>query len=82
MRLAKQTADQIQDVYFKSKAYCAIATAQVKTDANQTLRLAKQTADQMQSVALKLIRYCDIATEQAKINPKDAKQTADHSIQW
>ena len=43
LRLAKQTADQIEDVFWKSEAYCAIATEQAKTnpeDANQTLILA------------------------------------------
>ncbi|MBE32528.1 hypothetical protein CL647_00060, partial [bacterium] len=54
--LAKQTADLIQFDYMKSKAYCAIATVQAKSnpeEANQTLRLAKQTAEHIQDDNLK-----------------------------
>ena len=79
-RLAKQTADKIQDDYNKSKAYRAIATVQAKTnleDANQTFRLAIETADQIQDDDWKSRAYFAIVTAQAKTDPENAKQTAD-----
>ena len=71
LRLAKQTADQIQHVVLKSKAYCDIATEQAKTNPEA----AKETADQIEDGYWKSQAYCAIATAQAKTNSVDANQT-------
>ena len=76
--LAKQTAERIQDDNIKSKAYCAIATIEAKSNseaANQTLILAKQTAERIHDDYMKSKTYCAIATEEAKLNPEEANQT-------
>ena len=58
LRLAKQSADHIEDVYERSKAYCAIATEQAKINPEE----AKQTADHIQDVYWKLEAYCAISS--------------------
>ena len=66
------------EYYFKSSVYCAIATAQAKTnpeEANQTLRISKETANLIEDDKSKSKAYCDIATEEAKTNPEAAKET-------
>ena len=58
LSLAKQAAEGIQDDYEKSKAYCAIATEEAKSN----LEEAKQTVDRIQYDYWKSKSYCAIAT--------------------
>ena len=55
--LAKQTAERIHYDDWKSKAYCAIATEEAKSN----LETAKQTAERIQYDDQKSLAYCAIA---------------------
>ena len=57
LSLAKKTAEGIHNAYQKSKAYCAIATEEAKSN----LEKAKQTVELIQDDGFKSKAYCAIA---------------------